>query len=135
MIALGSRWMFVLMPLGGFGLYVLYGLRRRSYAAHFVLAIHVFCVVVLLLALRRLVQLAVVLAGGDTLAHLNGPANTAVILGVFALSYVYATLAIRRFYGVGTVKAVASAPAVTVGPVVAWFGLLLGGMFLILAWP
>ncbi|WP_420453944.1 DUF3667 domain-containing protein [Rubrivirga sp.] len=135
MVGLGVRWMFVLMPLGGFGLYVLYGLRRRSYAAHFVLAIHVFCVVVLLLAVRRLIQLAVTLATGDTLAHVNGTINTLVILAVFAASYVYATLSIRRFYGVSTIKAIASAPAVTVGPVVAWIALLLTGMFLILAWP
>ncbi len=135
MIGLGVRWMFVLMPLGGFGLFVLYGLRRRSYAAHFVLAIHVFCVVVLALAVRRLVQLVVTLATGDTLAHVNGTLNTVVILAVFAVSYIYAVLSIRRFYGVSTIKAIASAPAVTVGPVVAWMGLLLTGMFLILAWP
>ncbi|MEL7363021.1 MAG: DUF3667 domain-containing protein, partial [Bacteroidota bacterium] len=131
MSTLGSQWFFVLMPLGGFGLFVLYGLRRRSYPAHFVLAIHVFCVAILLLAARRAIQTGVLLAMGEK----SGTLNIALLLGAFAVAYVYAALSIRRFYGVGWVKAIASAPAVTVGPVAAWVALISTGMVLILAWP
>ena len=133
--ALGSRWMIVLMPFGGFGLFVLYGLQRRSYTAHFVLAIHVFCVVVLLLAVRRLVQLGVLLATGQTLVQISEVANTLMLLALFGVSYVFAALAIRRFYGVGLGRALASAPAVTVGPIAVWAGILATGMVLLMAWP
>ncbi|WP_412063206.1 DUF3667 domain-containing protein [Rubrivirga sp. IMCC45206] len=135
MMALGSRWFFLLMPLGGFGLYVLYHFRRPAYTAHFVLAIHVFCVVVLLLAARRLAQLVALVSIGDTLGHSFGAANWAVLGACFVASYVYAALAIRRFYGVGTLKALASAPAVTIGPVVAWMVIFATGMLVVVALP
>lgn len=136
MVDLGTRWMFVLMPLGGFGLYVLYGLRRPNYTAHFVLAIHVFTVVILALTVRRLVQLAVVLVPPhERLSDLSEPLNLALMLLVFLVGYGYAAASIRRFYGVGWAKSLASAPAVTVAPVAGWFGLLLLGMFAILSWP
>lgn len=136
MMRLGMRWFFVLMPLGGFGLYVLYNHRRSSYAAHFVLAIHVFVVVILSLAAVRLVRLGWVLVPPhETMSHASPSANHLAMLGAFVACYAYATLAIRRFYGVGAGKALLSAPAVTVGPIAAWFGMLLIGLFLVLAWP
>ena len=134
-ISLGSRWMFILMPLGGFGLYVLYHLRRPSYAAHFVLAIHVFTVVMLMLVARRALQLGVVLVAQERLTVLFHTLNDALLLGVLALATVYAAASIRRFYGVGWAKALASAPAVTVGPLVGRAALFVAGYLVILALP
>ena len=134
-ISLGSRWMFVLMPLGGFGLFVLYGLRRRSYAAHFVLAIHVFTVVMLLLAARRLLQLAVAVLVQQRLGEALHGASDGLALLLFVVATGYAAASIRRFYGVGWGKAVLSAPAVTVGPVAGWVAIFIAGWMLILVLP
>ena len=127
--------MFVLMPLGGFGLYVLYHLRRPSYAAHFVLAIHVFTVVMLMLAARRALQLAVTVAAQERLSELVHGLSDVLMWAVLALATLYAAASIRRFYGVGWARAVASAPAVTVGPLVGWTALFMVGYMVILALP
>ena len=136
MFGLGLRWFFVLMPLGGFGLYVLYHGRRPSYAAHFVLSIHVFVVVILALAAIELAKLAfVVVPPHETFNHAVPHGGGLLLLAAFVACYVYAALAVRRFYGVPGWKAALSAPAVTVAPLVAWFGILMAGLFLVLAWP
>ena len=136
MMGLGLRWFFVVMPLGGFGLYVLYNHRRPSYAAHFVLAIHVFVVVILALAILELVKLAWVLVPPHETIHHAVPSGPWILLGgAFLACYLYAALAVRRFYGVSLGKAVLSAPAVTVAPLVGWFGIIMVGLFLVLAWP
>ena len=136
MMGLGTRWMFLLMPLGGFGLFVLYGLRRRSYGTHFVVAIHAFSAVVLLLAARRVVQTAVVAVPPHLrLAEAAPLANMALMAAVAAASLAYAAATVRRAYGVGWVRAVASAPAVLVVPVAAWLVLLTVGMLAIAWWP
>lgn len=136
MTDLGTQWMFVFMPLGGFGLYVLYGLRRRTYGAHFVVAIHVFSAVVLMLAARRLVQIAAVAVPPHLrLADAAPLANGLLLAAVAGLGLAYAAAAIRRAYGVGWVRAALSAPAVLVAPVAVWLGLLVVGMFAVALWP
>lgn len=132
---LGHQWFFLLMPLGGFGLYVLYHGRRPSYASHFVVAIHVFSVVVLVIGALRLVRLGYVLVPPhERLSHAHSALDTLLMVGAFLGSYAYAALSVKRFYGVGTWKAVASAPAVLVAPVVVGAGILLAGMLLVFAW-
>ena len=133
MVSIGLNWVFVLMPLGGFGLFVLYGLRRRSYPAHFVLAIHIFTVVVLLLAARRLIQLGVRVVAGVPLSEVWHEGGRALLWGVCVLSFLYAAASIKRFYGVGWGKAMLSAPAVTVGPIAAWFLIFAAGMVVVVS--
>lgn len=134
-LGLGHQWFFLLMPLGGFGLYVLYHNRRRSYAAHFVLAIHVFSVVVLVIGAVRLVRFGYVLVPPHaSLSHAQPVANNLLMLAALLVSYAYAALSVKRFYGVGMWKAVASAPAVLVAPVVVGAGILLAGMLIVFAW-
>ena len=136
MMGLGLRWFFVVMPLGGFGLYVLYNHRRPSYAAHFVLSIHVFVVVILALAVLELVKLAWVLVPPHETFQHAVVGGTWVLLGsAFLGCYLYAALAVRRFYDVTLAKAVVSAPAVTVAPLLGWFGIIMVGFMLVLAWP
>ena len=136
MFGLGLRWFFVVMPLGGFGLYVLYHGRRTSYAAHFVLSIHVFVVVILALAVVELAKLAFVLVPPhETFNHAVPHGGGLLLLAAFVACYVYAALAVRRFYGVSGWRAALSAPAVTVVPLLAWFGIIMVGLFLLMAWP
>ena len=133
MMDLGTRWSFFLMPVGGFGLYVLYGHRRRTYGAHFVVAVHVFAGVMLILGVRRVVQVAAVLIPPHMrLADSAPTVNDVVFWGALAASVVYAAASIRRYYGVGWVKAVASSPAVIVAPLLVWIVLLTVGMFVIM---
>ena len=136
MFGLGLRWFFVLMPLGGFGLYVLYHNRRPSYASHFVVSIHVFVVVILSLAVIEVFKLAWVLVPPhETFTHAVDE-GALVLLGVaFLACYLYAVLAVRRFYGLSLPKALVSAPAVTVAPLLGWFGIIMFGFVLVLAWP
>jgi hypothetical protein len=135
-LGLGLRWFFVVMPLGGFGLYVLYHNQRPSYATHFVLAIHVFVVVILALAVTEVVKMAFVLVPPhETFGHAVPGGNGWFLLAAFVGSYVYAALAVRRFYGVPAWKAALSAPAVTVVPALAWFGIIIAGLMVVLAWP
>ena len=136
MLGLGLRWFFVVMPLGGFGLYVLYHGRRPSYAAHFVLSIHVFVVVILALAAVELAKLAFVLVPPhETFNHAVPEGGGLLLLAAFVACYAYAALAVRRFYGVAGWRAALSAPAVTVAPLLAWFGIVMAGFMVAMAWP
>ena len=133
---MGLRWFFVLMPLGGFGLYVFYNHQRSSYASHFVLSIHVFVVVILALAAIEVFKLIWVLVPPhETFGHVVDHGQWVLLGGAFLGCYLYATLAVRRFYSVSTVKAMVSAPAVTVAPLLGWFGIIMVGFMLVMAWP
>ncbi len=136
MFGFGLRWFFVVMPLGGFGLYVLYHNRRPSYASHFVVSIHVFVVVILTLAVIEVIKLAWVLVPPHETLHHAVDEGALILLGAaFLACYLYAVLAVRRFYGLSLAKAVVSAPAVTVAPLLGWFGIIMFGLMLVLAWP
>ena len=59
-----------------------------------------------------------------------------ILLGIaFLTCYVYAVLSVRRFYDVSLAKALVSAPAVTVAPLLGWIGIIMVGLLLVLAWP
>ena len=136
MMGLGLRWFFVVMPLGGFGLYVLYHHRRPSYASHFVVSIHVFVVVILSLAIIEGIKLVWVLVPPhETLNHAVREGSWVLLGCAFLACYLYAVLSVRRFYGLSLPKALVSAPAVTVAPLLGWFGIIMLRLMLAMAWP
>jgi hypothetical protein len=124
---LGLNALLLLVPVVGFGYYVLFKERRPVLAGHLVLALHVASAALAVLVAWKAAEVARLLVAPDAPAFVGTGRGLDLALVMLLLGVVvYATLAVRRFYGVGWGRAVGAGllvgllpPAVLLGLVVA----------------
>ncbi|MEO0560010.1 MAG: hypothetical protein AAF170_17720 [Bacteroidota bacterium] len=120
------RYFFVTTPLIGFYFYVFFRGRRPTYPPHFVLGLELASFGVLTLLTARWLRIVWVLVPPHATLRETWPQVTPVLLAAVILATTaMATLAIRRFYGVSTWKAIAASPLLLLAP----FTVLVGVAF------
>lgn len=122
---LGLNALLLLVPVVGFGYYVLFKERRPVLAGHLVLALHVASAALAVLVAWKAIVVTRLLVAPEAEPFLNAEWGVDLAIGALLLGVVaYAALAVRRFYGVGWGGAVGAGLLVGLLPPVLLIGLV-----------